>query len=45
MESFTQESEEIASVVAALEDSMLGGYANAEEYVPALSLRRIKNER
>ena len=41
MESFTQESEEIASVVAALEDGMLGGYANAEEYTPALSRRWI----
>ena len=38
MDFFTQESEEIASVVAALEDGMLGGYANAEEYTPALSL-------
>lgn len=44
MESFTQESEEIASVVAALEDGMLGGYANAEEYIPALSLLRKKTK-
>lgn len=41
---FTQESEEIASVVAALEDGMLGGYANAEEYTPALSLLRKKTK-
>lgn len=44
MEFFTQESEEIASVVAALEDGMLGGYANAEEYTPALSLLRKKTK-
>lgn len=44
MESFTQESEEIASVVAALEDGMLGGYGNAEEYTPALSLLRKKTK-
>lgn len=44
MDFFTQESEEIASVVAALEDGMLGGYANAEEYTPALSLLRKKTK-
>ena len=44
MDFFTQESEEIASVVAALEDGMLGGYANVEEYIPALSLLRKKTK-
>ena len=44
MESFTQESEEIASAATTLEDGMLGGYADAEEYVPALSLLRKKSK-
>ncbi len=42
MEYFTQESEGIASVITAIEDGILGGCGDVEEYTPAISLLRKK---